>query len=180
MAETEHIQAWESFILQFAALKAKFRLGNKAFLTYAQLKSILDGISTSGWTIGGHCEIDEKLEVFARGRETVSKLYRLSCLSSSNCNILTQLQWHRDLGINLTSFECKGLWRNSLSMSKCVRYKVMQLKIMHRAYFTPAKLHKMDHNVSDKCRHGCGVGTPFSIHYGTVPLLNPCEVAHML
>ena len=93
-------------------------------------------------------------------RGTVSNLYRFLTLSSPSCNTLTQMKWHQDLGITLTTSEWDRLWRNSITVSNCVRYRVIQLKIMHRAYFTPSKLKKIDENISDLCWHGCGeVGT---------------------
>ena len=92
--------------------------------------------------------------------EEVSNLYRFLTLSSPSCNTLTQMKWHQDLGITLTTSEWDRLWRNSITVSNCVRYRVIQLKIMHRAYFTPSKLKKIDENISDLCWHGCGeVGT---------------------
>uniref|UniRef100_A0A667XHY3 Reverse transcriptase zinc-binding domain-containing protein n=1 Tax=Myripristis murdjan TaxID=586833 RepID=A0A667XHY3_9TELE len=45
-------------------------------------------------------------------------------------------------------------------MSNCVRYKVIQLNLLHRVYITPFRLKKMDHTLSNLCWHGCGeVGT---------------------
>lgn len=147
-------------LLTLDVLKAKFGLGNNSFLTYAQLKATLGKLSVWGYTIADQEDIDRKLEVIAGGRGTVSNLYRFLTLSSPRCNTLTQMKWHQDLGINMSTTEWDKLWRDSITVSNCVRYRVIQMKIMHRAYFTPSKLRTMDQSISDLCWHGCGeVGT---------------------
>lgn len=50
----------------------------------------------------------------------------------------------------------------SMALKKCTkfakfaRYKIIQLKILHRAYMTPYALKKIDKKVSTFCRHNCG------------------------
>lgn len=143
-------------MLPLTTLKANFGLSGSSFLTYLQLKANLNRLSTQGRAISCHKDLDEKLEAITHGRGVVSKLYRLLFLSSPNCNTSTQLQWQQDLGINLSSSEWDGLWRNSINKSKCVRYRVIQMKIMHRAYLTPVRLKKMDQSLSAQCWYGCG------------------------
>lgn len=46
------------------------------------------------------------------------------------------------------------------SITKCAHCRIMNFKILHRAYITPSGLKKMDNSLSDLCWHGCGnVGT---------------------
>ena len=141
-------------MLPLTTLKANFGLSGSSFLTDLQFKANLNRLSTQGSSISCHKELDEKLEAIAHG--VVSKLYRLLSFSFPNCNTSNQLQWQQDLGINLSSSEWDGLWRNSINTSKCVRYRVIQMKIMHRAYLTPVRLKKMDQSLSAHCWYGCG------------------------
>ncbi len=79
--------------------------------------------------------------------------------SALNLNTHTQTQWEQDL-VSLTPSDGEKIWRDPAIISKSVRYRIIQIKICHRAYITPAKLTKMDPSSSDLCWHGCGqVGT---------------------
>lgn len=71
-------------------------------------------------------------------------LYRLLICSSSNPNSHTQLQWEHDLGFSLNSIEWERIWRVPAAISKSVRFRVIQMKIHHRVYITPARMKKID------------------------------------
>lgn len=63
------------------------------------------------------------------------------------------------MGQSLSESQWNAALKNSTTISKCVRYKMIQLKIIHRAYMTPKTMSKID-SVSNLCWHGCGsVGT---------------------
>ena len=42
-------------------------------------------------------------------------------------------------------------------VQKCVRYKIIQIMTLHRAYITPCSLNKYDNTLSKSCWHGCEV-----------------------
>lgn len=65
-------------------------------------------------------------------------------------------QWEKDLDTNITKEEWETIISQSNYISKCVRYKLIQLKILFRSYTTPQKIHKMNCSASDLCWHGCG------------------------
>ena len=100
--------------------------------------------------------IDTQLRDAAIGKGTVSKLYRMLCHTFFECNVSIRAQWERDLGVPLTAEQWEAILSRSNYLSSCVRYKVIQLKILFRSYITPHKLKKMNCNVSDMCWHGCG------------------------
>ncbi len=60
------------------------------------------------------------------------------------------------MGIPMTNTQWDAALKNSSKISKCIRYKILQLKIIHRAYITPCTLKKIDHNLSKLCWHACG------------------------
>lgn len=104
---------------------------------------------------------DIKFKDAVSGSGNVSKIYRLLCCIFSKSTASIKAQWKKDLGLHFTT----GLWEKNLScsnhLSKCVRYKIMQIKILFRSYITSHRLKKMNSNVSDKCWHGCGMTGTF-------------------
>ncbi len=89
-------------------------------------------------------------------RGAVSGLYKLLLHSSPNPNSKTESQWELDLGVKFTSAEWENIWRDIKTTSKSVRGRVIQLKILHRAYITPSRLKKIDSSASNLCWHECG------------------------
>ena len=67
-----------------------------------------------------------------------------------------KLQWEQDLGKKLTAEQWGTIIQHPNHASKCVRYKLIQLKTLHRSYITPEKMKRMDPDTSDACWHGCG------------------------
>lgn len=87
---------------------------------------------------------------------SVSGLYKMLVCSDDTLNRLTESQWEQDVGHQIQIAEWKSIWRNSIKCSKSVRFRMIQLKTLHRAYVTPAKLKKIDPHSSDLCWRGCG------------------------
>lgn len=57
-----------------------------------------------------------------------------------------KLAWERDLNILLTESESDGEWNailyNMKKMSRELRTRLIQFKILNRIYWTPVKLHR--------------------------------------
>ncbi len=68
----------------------------------------------------------------------------------------TKCQWERDMGVPISETQWNAALRKCTSISKCVRYKIIQLKTIHRAYMTPGTMNKIDPSMSSMCWHGCG------------------------
>lgn len=144
----------------FNDLKTQFGLTDLNFLTYSRLHSIVKTLMSKGVQLGTHTDLENKLITAIRGKGTVSIMYKL--LSSVNpcANLQIRGQWERDMGMSISESQWNAALRKSTTISKCVRYKLIQLKIVHRAHMTPETLNKIDPSVSNKCWHGCGsVGT---------------------
>lgn len=96
----------------------------------------------------------------------VSALYKPIRLSSLNSNSPTPIHWEQDLGISLTAAQWDAIWKNTTSISNCLRYTIIKMKDLHRDYITLHRLKNMDQSLSDLCWHGCGeVGTPMNLFW---------------
>ena len=142
-------------IISFSEFKNIFALNDTVFLQYLQIKSILMEYLTKGILLASDMETDNKLKEIIKNQGTVSKLYRL--IHPSPCNTLNKIkaQWEQDLGKNLTAEQWGTIMRRTNYLSKCIRYKLIQMKILHRAYITPQRLHKMNPDTPELCWH-CG------------------------
>ena len=147
-------------LINFNELKSRFSLNNSNMFQYLQLKSILHSYIDKNISLGNNESMDIKLKDAASGRGTVSKLYKLLNYTFDECNVSIKERWEKDLNVTLTPEQWKLILRRSNYLSKCVRYKVIQMKVLFRSYITPYQLKKMNSSVSDMCWHGCGrIGT---------------------
>lgn len=147
-------------IVAFNDLKAEFGLTDVHFLTYNRFYSIFKSLMSKGIQLGTHNDLENKLITAIKGKGTVSKIYKLLSSAKPCVNLPVKGQWEREMGLPISESQWNAALRNSTTSSKCVRYKLIQLKTIHRAYITPETLNKMDPSVSNKCWHGCGsVGT---------------------
>lgn len=146
--------------ISFSELLSKCNMNESSFLSYLQLKAVLTKITSKGSITASDEHLDNTLKKFASGRGLASGIYHLLLLSSSNSITQTQLRWEQELGISLPPNEWDNIWKHSVSLWKCARFRIINLKVLHRAYITPCRLKKMDKSLSDLCWHGCGnVGT---------------------
>ncbi len=65
-------------------------------------------------------------------------------------------QWEHDPGKHLPPEQWSTLIPHTNYSSKCARYKLIQMKILHRSCFTPYKRNKINPDMSDLCWYGCG------------------------
>lgn len=147
----------EGEMVPFQQLKTLFNLNNSDSFLYIQLKSIFSTLRLTDT----HEYLDSQLQTAINGHKTVSKLYKL--LNYDFFELCTSImkQWEKDVDIQITKEEWKTILSQSNYISKCVRYKLIQLKILFRSYITPQKMHKMNCNLSDLCWHGCGMTGTF-------------------
>lgn len=147
-------------ILPFSVLKSQYHLSDSKIFQYLQLKSIIKSHLSKGSAFSTKGIVDEKLKKAVNRRGTVSALYKLLIQSLPDNTVSTKLQWEKDIGSTLTEEQWNTITRKLSLCSKCVHYKIIQIKIFHRAYVTPTTLKKMNPNVSELCWHGCGqIGT---------------------
>lgn len=143
-------------MITFNNLKTQFGLTDFHFLIYNQIYSIVRSLSSRGVELGTAGELENGLVTATKRKGTVSTMYKL-LLSSNPCsNLHTKYQWEREIGLPISETQWNAALRNSTTVSKCVRYKIIQLKIIHRAYMTPKTMNKIDPSISKMCWHGCG------------------------
>lgn len=147
-------------IIPLADLTTQYDLKESKVLQYLQLKSVIKSYLSKGIIPASKGVIDEKLKAVATKQGTVSALYKMLIQSLPDSTVSTKLQWEKDIGSSLTKEQWEAIIKNSSLCSKCVHYKIIQMKIIHRAYVTPKTLKKMNSNLPDLCWHGCGrIGT---------------------
>ncbi len=83
--------------------------------------------------------VDKKLMETVNGQRMVSKLHKLLSNSTHNCCITIKSQWEKELEVSLTTEQWEEILQHSNYLSNCLRYKVIQLKILFRACITPQR-----------------------------------------
>lgn len=135
-----------------SGIKNEFMLDYTCIFQYFQLRSILRSHSFENMNE----LLDSQLKIVSNSRRTVSKLYKMLCPTFFDCCKSILDQWERDQGLSLTTDQWGAILKRSNNVSKCVTYKIIQFKILHRLHITPDKLRKMNSNTSNLCWHGCG------------------------
>lgn len=107
-------------------------------------------------TLANNESCDIKFKDAVSGSGNVSKIYKLCCISFKGIESI-KAQWEKDLGLHFTIDHWKKILSRSNYLSKRIRYKIIQIKILFRSYITPHKLKKINSSVSEKCWHGCGM-----------------------
>ncbi len=107
-------------------------------------------------TLASDKDTDDKLKETATNRGTVPKLYK--CISLSSCSNMGKVrqQWEHDPGKHLPPEQWSTVIPHTNYSSKCARYKLIQMKILHRSCFTRYKRNKINPDMSNLCWHGCG------------------------
>lgn len=57
----------------------------------------------------------------------------------------------KDEGLELNIYDWSDIWSACFKQLVSYRDRLIQFKIVHRAYFNPSHLHKMDLNISHNC-----------------------------
>lgn len=79
----------------------------------------------------------------SQSNHAVSKYY--SKLIQQNCNLPLVLKriWESDLRLSFSESEWVKMCQNSKTLSRDLRIRLIQFKIVNRYYWTPTKLHKL-------------------------------------
>lgn len=144
-------------IIAFSDLKKEYRINDAEMFNYLQIKSILKSSISQDNSLGDKKDLEDKLKRAATNRGTVSVIYRLLCSTKSDHTYVTKNQWIKDIGGPISNSQWSTALQKRTKMSKCAKYKTIQLKIINRAYITPFILNKMDEENSKLCWHGCGL-----------------------
>lgn len=97
-------------------------------------------------------------KVFGRGHE-VAAYYRMLLTASDPIGVSLKIYWDNDLNITLTEEEWSMILKNVKKLSRELRTRLVQFKILQRVYWTPYRLHRV--GLSDgpacwKCQEDVG------------------------
>ncbi len=81
----------------------------------------------------------------------------------------TQLAAERNLATSLVSAQRNSIWRSAMLPSKCVRYGIIQFKILRGAYVAPVRLSKISKSCWFVLASVWGNGF-ITIHFGNASL----------
>ena len=77
--------------------------------------------------------------------------------------LTAKAKWERDLNHTFDPDDWESLFQRASSFSYNSRHRLLQFNILHRIYFTPERLHKMNDTLSDACPR-CTTETGTLIH----------------
>lgn len=83
-------------------------------------------------------------------------------MENTTVNNALKAIWERDLNLDFGDEEWGAIRKNSVKMSKDIRVRLIQFKILNRFYWTPSRLHKLglkDTVECWRCRDPQSVGT---------------------
>ena len=131
-------------IRSFASLRTTFDLPQCQYWKYLQLKHLL--IQTFGSPSTpppSNNTLAYILNIFGEGHE--ASQYYSFLLEYSNIKTASALRrtWEVDLGTSYTEGEWDRLLRNCRKMSRELRTRLIQFKILNRVYWTPSRLFKV-------------------------------------
>lgn len=144
----------------FDEFKQDNNLPKTEFWRYLQLRHALQGIYGSSLHPPKPADkLDKILQVLGKGHEA-AKYYKMLMEGEGEIGIAAlRLSWERDLGVTYDKQEWAKVCGNSRTMSRDLRVRLIQFKILHRFYWTPSRLFRLglkDSASSWKCCVGGG------------------------
>lgn len=127
----------------FEALSQEFDLPRNQQWKYFQLRHLLVQVFGSPSVVPPSGDMLEKvLTIYGRGHE--ASAYYAMILTASDSNILSlKMTWETDLKVSFTDAEWGRILSNGKKMSRELRTRLIQFKILNRIYWTPSRLHKV-------------------------------------
>ena len=127
----------------FNDLKAQFHLPQHQFWKYLQLRHLLlhtfGSTSTPPPTVSFLTQI---MNVFGGGHEA-SLYYAMMLKCSNKGSFSLKLTWEADLQVKFTEKEWSRILLNLKKLSRELKTRLVQFKILHRVYWTPSKLYRV-------------------------------------
>lgn len=151
----------EGIFASFAQLAEKFSLPQSHHFRYFQVRDFV----RKGYHPFPELPPETPLDILLATKSshhhfltkgTITRIY--GTLTNMNPQLTASIRtlWEEDLGTHLSDDLWKAVFEQVHSFSSCSRYDLIQFKIVHRAYFTKAKLAKIYPNTNptcDCCKH---------------------------
>uniref|UniRef100_A0A3P9MG76 Reverse transcriptase zinc-binding domain-containing protein n=1 Tax=Oryzias latipes TaxID=8090 RepID=A0A3P9MG76_ORYLA len=138
-------------IKSFEKLKQEFNLPRQDFWRYLQIRHLLVTTFGSVTTVPSSCNIIEDIKVALRRGHEAAAYYRMLLTMSDTNTLSLKTTWETDLNINLTEAEWNGITKNIKKLSRELRTRLVQFKVLHRIYWTPSRLHKVGLSKTSAC-----------------------------
>lgn len=136
--------------LSFEQLKLKFSLESKHFFKHLQVRDYIR-VQQGGKLLSLY---PLELDTFIVGKDIkkfVSTMYKM-LLKLSVCGpVGAKLKWEQDLGVDFKEEQWKAICQKSQSFSFNSRHRLQQFNLIHRVYYTPQRLNKMNPDLSALC-----------------------------
>uniref|UniRef100_A0A4W5KEM2 Reverse transcriptase zinc-binding domain-containing protein n=1 Tax=Hucho hucho TaxID=62062 RepID=A0A4W5KEM2_9TELE len=151
----------EGELLSFQQLASHFQIPQTHFFKYLQVRHYM--ATQQGGRIQPMSKpITDKLWLERKGvKGFISYMYSgLQALLGNDEPLKVCMKWHDDLGLIFEDEKWGKLFIDAQRLSFNTRHKLMQFNILHRVYFTPERLYKINSKYSKFCpRCKTGVGT---------------------
>lgn len=146
-------------VVPLSDLQQQYQLHERETFRYLQVRSALTKVLPRGTELPVSSPLEDRLLDDYLLVKAVSLTYRKILNNSPDPLEKVRIKWSEDVG-EITDEE----WREALASPREVAirswFKLIQLKVLHRAYYTSSALVKMGLIGSPICPRGCGqVGT---------------------
>uniref|UniRef100_A0A803K647 Reverse transcriptase domain-containing protein n=1 Tax=Xenopus tropicalis TaxID=8364 RepID=A0A803K647_XENTR len=137
-------------MIQFRTLQRDYGLSNSQWLAYNGIATALRKRNSAHTiTIGASVVANTIAEENCKG--LMSKLYKKLIEQRVQANtIRAQTKWESDIP-TITDSQWQQALKTPTRVSLNYKYRMLQLYILHRAYLTKSRLHRMDANISPVC-----------------------------
>ena len=135
----------------FGELREEFGLPANHFWRYLQIRSLL--VKTFGSPSSAPPKIDIVeiiFRIFGLGHEA-SAYYTMFLEVSASGTVVSKAPWERDLGVSISDEEWDGILGNGRKLSRELRTRLIQFKIINRIYWTPSRLFRIGLNENSNC-----------------------------
>ena len=133
----------DNTLLSFELLKDKFGLNNNQFWRYLQLRHMLVSVFGTSSGFQSTDALKKILGIFGSGHEAAQYYSLLINQSGDKAISALKAAWENDLGLLFTEDKWAKIVGNSKQMSRDIKTRLIQFKILHRFYWTPSRLHRL-------------------------------------
>lgn len=137
--------------MSFEQLCRVVHLPTTHFFKYLQVRHFISKSQRRNSTSIKAFPIDKILKDIKHPRGILSLTYsRILALTETKPQN-NRTTWEQDLDCTFADSEWESLCKEALTFSYNSRNKLLQFNLIHRTYFTPERLHRINDSISDLC-----------------------------
>ena len=141
----------DNIFASFQQLSDKYSIPRQQFFRYLQVRSFVCKTFPTFPNLPGNSAQDIFLAPVQTLKGSISRIYDdISCLRPESLNTI-KARWEEDLGEEITEDTWDAILLRVHGSSICARHSLIQCKLLHRIYYTKARLSKIYDNVSAEC-----------------------------